>query len=83
MFQEPPDPAWVESVSAAEVGELSHELTSMAAAISTDPAERNPVSITAAGFLGREPVLMRCVNLYGRRQLPRVPPYKFRLSFGL
>jgi hypothetical protein len=37
---------------------------------------------TAAGFLGREPVFMRSVNLDGRRQLPRVP-LRVQLSSGL
>ena len=43
----------VETASAAKVGDLLHEITSLAAAISSDPeAERNPASLTGGpGFL--------------------------------
>ena len=58
MFQEPLILARVESMSAAEVGDLSHEITSLAAVISTDPTERNPACWSRAGFLGE----LRCIG---------------------
>ena len=50
MFQEPYILASVESASAAEVGDLSHEIPSLAAAISSDPLRGIRFAARGPGF---------------------------------